>query len=71
MTYETFVSLWLNMGRARLQHAAAIYQGVSYLFSTADLPLEYFDAVAAFEEQSEEMAFDAQVERDRARARTP
>lgn len=68
MTYETFVSLWLNMGRARLQNAAAIYQGVSYLFSTADLPLEYFDAVAAFEEEAAELAFDAQVERDKGRA---
>lgn len=67
--YGTLVGLWLNLGRARLQHAGAVMQGSAFAFGRGPLPRELFDAIALTEEEVGEMEFSTNADRELARVK--
>ncbi len=58
LTYPLYVGLVLNIPRVRMLGVYSVMQGMRAA-QAKKLPVQLFDAVAASDEQAEDMAFDA------------
>jgi hypothetical protein len=68
LDYGTYYGLLLNLGRARMQPAYATMRGVRAAMGKS-IPADMFDAIAASEDEAQEMAFEAEAAGARAAAR--
>jgi hypothetical protein len=67
--YDEWVGLWLNIERIRLQRAADTWRGHAAALSTGKIPKAWFDALAAYPEQADELEYVTNMERLTAAAR--
>lgn len=67
--YAEWVGLWLNIDRTRLQLAIGVWRGYAVAMSTGKIPKPWFDAMATYPEQANEMEYVTNLERLAAAAR--
>lgn len=67
MTYETIVGLHLNINRIRWQRVHEVSQAIAVANSNEDMPDEYFDAMASYKSQVEDMKARENLKRMEAR----